>query len=112
MFCRQGRKLPAELFVFPLEALNIHVLWGSHVSFDILNGVAGALWFLVQTHQDLGQRLQDARLFQILSKFFLFGTIIIVRVVPGIASIARVLSGIRLLQKSSFNSIREREKGE
>ena len=95
MFRRQGRQLPAELFVFPFESLDIHILWGSHVSFDVLDCVAGAFWFLVQPHQDLGQRFQDAGLFQIFSKFFLFGTII--AVVPGIAAAARVFSGIRLL---------------
>ena len=75
ILCRQCRQLAPELFVFSLQTFDVDVLGCPHVSFYVFNRIAGPFGLFVQAHQDFGQGLQDARLFQIFSEFLLFGTI-------------------------------------
>lgn len=102
---RKSRQLASELFVFPFEPFDVHILWSPQVSLDVFNRIRRPFWFFVQAYQDFCESLQDTRLFQIFSEFLLFGTIGIVVIVAAIVGriiasgvASRVLSGICLLK--------------
>ena len=67
-----GFEIHLKTLVFRNEVLVLIHRWCAHVSLNIIDGVGGPLWFLVETNEYFSERIDNPTLFEVLAKLFLF----------------------------------------